>query len=94
MGLLCRRKGFLSWDTQKDFFLKSINGAPNLERLEGHFDPKILKALPQDKYFLVETLELFISSDVEEKRCVKLAKAQPRIASVEFEPERRQKSFQ
>ena len=85
MGLLHRGKGFLSWDTPKDFFLKLINGAPNLERLQGHFDPKILQALPQDKSTLVEAFQSFISSaDVEETRCLELAKANPSLRRLEL----------
>ena len=68
------------WVPQKNIFLKIVNGATNLKKLKGYFDPAMLDILPEDKYSLLDNFRLSISSAEEEKSCFKLAKAEPALS--------------
>ena len=65
---------------QKDFFLKIINGAPNLKHVTGYFDPDALEFLPKEKYSLLKEFHLFIKSAKHEKICWDLVEAKPAMS--------------
>ena len=64
-----------------DFVLRIIDGAPNLKTLKGNgFELEILRIIPEAKYSLLNEFSMYISSDEDERNCLKLAAAEPALA--------------
>ena len=67
-------------DHQVRFLHKIIVGSPKLAKLKGHFDPKMLVILPEEKYRLLGDFRLYIRSDQDKDLCWKLAQAKPALS--------------
>ena len=60
--------------------MKIVNGAPNLKKLTGDCDMKLLEILPEEKYGLMDIVSLFMTSVEEEGTFRKLAEARPALS--------------
>ena len=75
----------MMWAQEKQYILKVINGAPNLEKLKGTFDDMNtmdLMELPKAACALVNKFCISICLEVDERICLKLGDARPALSNI------------
>ena len=76
-----------TWDGDEEVISKIINGAPNLKKLKGMFDMlgvDDMDLLPREKYNLLDTVDLRITSVEQAKIFLEIAQAAPQLSSLRF----------
>ena len=72
---------FKKLKNMRDFVAKILCNAPNLQKVKADYNSwRFLQVVPKDKYPLVNSFCLYVASHKQEKRCLELAAAKPKLS--------------